>query len=147
MFREGGTHPQEHRREDAMVVASGDVGRYARKISCALCAARGHACGTERKAATCSVHLVPCQGRACPELCKLEQFSGLWQAGGKGFGSVTLRFLLVSEAQHEIPELKIVRLVPFLVKFIEVQLHGTRMFKGRSIDIPPSHLDRLEPPA
>ena len=74
-----------------------------------------------------------------------SNFSGLWQAGGKGFGSVTLRFLRVSEAQHEIPELKIVRLVPFLVKFIEVQLHGTRMFKGRSIDIPPSHLDRLEP--
>ena len=71
-------------------------------------------------------------------------FLGSGKPGGKGFGSVTLRFLRVSEAQHEIPELKIVRLVPFLVKFIEVQL-GTRMFKGRSIDIPPSHLDRLEP--
>jgi hypothetical protein len=36
MFREGETHPQEHKREDAMVVASGDVGRDAHKISTPL---------------------------------------------------------------------------------------------------------------
>ena len=42
MFREGGTHPQEHRREDAMVVVSGDVGRYARNLMRAMlrCALR-----------------------------------------------------------------------------------------------------------
>ena len=89
MFREGGTHPQEHRREDAMVVASGDVGRYARKISCALCAARGHACGTERRRrAPCTLFSVR-DGRV-QSCANWSNFLGSGKPGGRG--SVPLRY-------------------------------------------------------
>ena len=94
MFREGGTHPQEHRREDAMVVVSGDVGRYARNLMramlrCALRAVTLVAQKERRRRAPCTLFRVR-DGRV-QSCANWSNFSGLWQAGGKGFGTVPVK--------------------------------------------------------
>ena len=93
MFREGGTHPQEHRREDAMVVVSGDVGRYARNLMramlrCALRAVTLVAQKERRRRAPCTLFRVR-DGRV-QSCANWSNFLGSGKPGGRG--SVPLRY-------------------------------------------------------